>query len=221
MGEEWGDGKQIYLSFCVTDTGPGMTEEERARLFNRFQQASPKTSIKYGGTGLGLYISHTLTEKQNGSVGVSSQPGKGSTFAFYVKVRQLANPPTPSSEPSLQLTQELVLRQLDNTQALKVIEDTAVMKDPEAVEQQKVVPSPKIPQEQTALPEVAYHVLLVEDNLINQAILKKQLTRAGCIVYVANHGLEALETLRRADVWEEAAGSGHKLDIVLMDLEMP
>ncbi|KAH0150125.1 putative histidine kinase-like protein M3YPp, partial [Aureobasidium melanogenum] len=192
-----------------------------AHLFNRFQQASPKTSIKYGGTGLGLYISHTLTEKQNGSVGVSSQPGKGSTFAFYVKSRQLANPPTPSSEPTLQLTQELVLRQLDNTQALKVIEDTAVLKDPEAVDQQKVVPSPKIPQEQTALPEVAYHVLLVEDNLINQAILKKQLTRAGCIVYVANHGLEALETLRRADVWEEAAGSGHQLDIVLMDLEMP
>ncbi|KAG9602791.1 putative histidine kinase-like protein M3YPp, partial [Aureobasidium melanogenum] len=221
LGEEWGDGKQIYLSFCVTDTGPGMTEEERAHLFNRFQQASPKTSIKYGGTGLGLYISHTLTEKQNGSVGVSSQPGKGSTFAFYVKARQLSSPPTPSSEPTLQSTQELVLRQLDNTQALKVVKDIAVIKDPEAVEQQKVVSSPQIPQEQTALPEVAYHVLLVEDNLINQAILKKQLTRAGCIVYVANHGLEALETLRRADVWEEAAGAGHKLDIVLMDLEMP
>ncbi|KAH0354371.1 putative histidine kinase-like protein M3YPp, partial [Aureobasidium melanogenum] len=220
LGEEWGDGKQIYLCFSVTDTGPGMTEEERARLFNRFQQASPKTSIKYGGTGLGLFISHTLTEKQNGSMGVFSQPGKGSTFAFYVKVRQ-ADPPTPSTELTLQSTQELVLRQLDNTQALKVVEDTAVTKTPEAIEQQKVGSSPQIPQEQTALPDVAYHVLLVEDNLINQAILKKQLTRAGCIVYVANHGLEALETLRRADVWEEAAGAGHKLDIVLMDLEMP
>ena len=161
LGEEWSDGKQIYLTFCVTDTGPGMTEEERARLFNRFQQASPKTSIKYGGTGLGLFISHTLTEKQNGSMGVSSQPGKGSTFAFYVKVRQI-NPPTPSSEPTLQSTQELVLRQLDNTQALRVVEDTAVMKDPETSEQQKIVSSPKISQEQNALPELAYHVLLVE-----------------------------------------------------------
>lgn len=170
LGEEWGDGKQIYLTFCVTDTGPGMTEEERARLFNRFQQASPKTSIKYGGTGLGLFISHTLTEKQNGSMGVSSQPGKGSTFAFYVKVRQLSNPPTPSSELTLQSTQELVLRQLDNTQALKVIEDTAIMKDPEP-EQKLVAPSPQIPQEQIALPEVAYHVLLVEvSNLIRSLL---------------------------------------------------
>jgi len=160
--EIWGDGKQMYLSFCVTDTGPGMTEEERTRLFNRFQQASPKTSIKYGGTGLGLYISHTLTEKQNGSMGVSSEPGKGSTFAFYVKVRQLAAPPTPSSEPTLQATQELVLRQLENTQALKVIEDTAAVKEPEPLQRQRVVPSPKVPQEPTSLPEITYHVLLVE-----------------------------------------------------------
>ncbi|KAI4718477.1 putative histidine kinase HHK15p [Aureobasidium sp. EXF-10727] len=221
LGKEWGNGKQMYLSFCVTDTGPGMTEEERARLFQRFQQASPKTSIKYGGTGLGLFISHSLTEKQNGSMGVVSQPNKGSTFAFYVKVRQSSNPSGKSSKHSLQSTRELVLRQLENTQALKVIQDTAVMKEPEAMPQQKIVPSPKMLQQQNPLPEVAYHVLLVEDNLINQAILQKQLIRAGCIVYVANHGLEALETLRRADIWEEAAGSGHKLDVVLMDLEMP
>jgi hypothetical protein len=161
LEEEWGHGKQLYLSFCVTDTGPGMNEEERARLFNRFQQASPKTSIRYGGTGLGLHISHTLTEKQNGSMGVASQPSKGSTFAFYVKVRQISAP-TPSSEPTLQSTQELVLRQLENTQSLKVIEETAISKEPEALQRQKVVPCPKVPQEHNPLPDLAYHVLLVE-----------------------------------------------------------
>jgi signal transduction histidine kinase len=161
LDEEWGDGKQLYLSFCVTDTGPGMTEEERARLFNRFQQASPKTSIKYGGTGLGLFISHSLTEKQNGSMGVASQPSKGSTFAFYIKVRQ-TSAPTPSSEHALQETQELVLRQLENTQALKAIEDTAVTKEPEELQRQRIVPSPKVLQEQPPPPDLAYHVLLVE-----------------------------------------------------------
>jgi signal transduction histidine kinase len=166
LDEEWGDGKQLYLSFCVTDTGPGMTEEERARLFNRFQQASPKTSVVYGGSGLGLYISHTLTEKQNGSMGVASEPGKGSTFAFYIKVRQISAP-TPSSEPTLQATQELVLRQLENTQSLKVIEDTAVSKEPEGLQRQKVVPSPKVLQEQTPPPELPYHVLLVEVSIRN------------------------------------------------------
>jgi signal transduction histidine kinase len=169
---EWGDGKQLYLSFCVTDTGPGMTEEERARLFNRFQQASPKTSIKYGGTGLGLHISHTLTEKQNGSMGVASEPNKGSTFAFYVKVRQISAP-TPSSEHTLEKKQELVLRQLENTQALKVIEDTAVTKEPEGLQRQKIVPSPRVLQEQMPPPDLAYHVLLVE---VSSCILISQVS---------------------------------------------
>jgi signal transduction histidine kinase len=162
LENQWGDGEQIYLSFCVTDTGPGMTEEERARLFNRFQQASPKTSIKYGGSGLGLYISHILTEKQGGSMGVSSQPGEGSCFAFFVKVRQMSTPPTPSLERMLQSTQELVLRQLENTQSLKAVQDTAVMNNQEALQQQKVPSSPEISQEQPPPAEVVYHVLLVE-----------------------------------------------------------
>lgn len=171
LDEKWGDGEQIYLCFCVADTGPGMTEEERARLFNRFQQASPKTSIKYGGTGLGLYLSHTLAEKQNGSMGVASQPSKGSTFAFYVKARQMSAPPTPSSEPTLQSTQELVLRQLEHTQDMKVIEDTAVLKKPEASPQQEIPLSPKILRKKAPLPEAAYHVLLVEVSLFGLADL--------------------------------------------------
>ena len=162
LENQWGDGEQIYLSFCVTDTGPGMTEEERARLFNRFQQASPKTSIKYGGSGLGLYISHILTEKQGGSMGVSSQPGEGSCFAFFVKVRQMSTPPTTSLERTLQSTQELVLRQLENTQSLKAVQDTAVMNNQEALQQQKVPSSPEISQEQPPPAEVVYYVLLVE-----------------------------------------------------------
>jgi CheY-like chemotaxis protein len=54
------------------------------------------------------------------------------------------------------------------------------------------------------------HVLLVEDNLINQQVLRKQLKKAGCHVSVANHGLEALESLEK-----------NTFDIVLMDVEMP
>lgn len=162
LASEWGVGQQVYLSFCITDTGPGMTEEERARLFNRFQQASPKTSIKYGGTGLGLYLSHALTEKQGGSMGVVSQPEKGSTFAFYIKVRQMPAPPTPTSEVTFQATQELVLRKLEDTPDLRLVQDTAVTRKSEASQRQELPPSPTVPREQTSLPKVAYHVLLVE-----------------------------------------------------------
>ena len=61
---EWGEGKPVYLQYAVHDTGRGLTPRERAKLFARFSQASPKTHIVYGGSGLGLFITRQLTELQ-------------------------------------------------------------------------------------------------------------------------------------------------------------
>lgn len=91
-GPEWGDGEQVSLLFSVSDTGKGLQQEEMMRLFHRFQQATKKTHIKYGGSGLGLFISRELTEIMGGEIGVLSQPGKGSTFAFYIKARRAVPP---------------------------------------------------------------------------------------------------------------------------------
>lgn len=66
----------------------------------------------------------------------------------------------------------------------------------------------------------AFRILLVEDNLVNQKVLSKQLTKAGCEVHVANHGVEALEFLKKTNLWKDNT-EGPALDIVLMDLEMP
>jgi hypothetical protein len=92
LGPDWGDGEEIYLEFAVQDTGRGLSPEELKVLFQRFQQASPRTHVQYGGSGLGLFISRELTELQGGEIGVSSQAGKGSTFAFYVKCRRSHEP---------------------------------------------------------------------------------------------------------------------------------
>lgn len=74
-----------YLWFTVRDTGIGMNAEEQNRIFSRFAQGSIRTHKTYGGSGLGLFISRTLSELQGGEIGVSSEPEKGSTFAFFVK----------------------------------------------------------------------------------------------------------------------------------------
>lgn len=80
-----GDGIR-ELCFSVRDTGIGIPPEICRRLFDPFTQASSGTARKFGGTGLGLAISKRLSEMMGGRIGVESEPGKGSTFSFTVRV---------------------------------------------------------------------------------------------------------------------------------------
>jgi signal transduction histidine kinase/CheY-like chemotaxis protein len=195
--EAWGTGERIYLTFSISDTGPGMTHEECLHLFRKFQQAGPQTSIKYGGSGLGLYISQALVEKHCGSIGLASEHGKGSTFVIVVKVRRS----NPSISTIARLTEDLALEKTDGFHVEK--EDANTLHAPKR-----------------RVRSVAWHILLVEDNLINQRILQKQLVKAGCLVTVANHGQEALDILRTTNKWRDNP-DGNQLDAVLMDIEMP
>lgn len=194
----------IYLLVSVSDTGRGLTQDEIGHLFQRFRQANPKTHISYGGSGLGLHICKRITELLGGEIGVESVRGRGSTFTFYIPTKRASAPLSAGGQiPSPGLT--------NMTDAAS---EDPVAKAFGGSRHSRPLSSPG---EELGNSFEKLALLIVEDNLINQRLLDKHLTRVGCVTTCANHGQEALDLIRQSK-WVRS--DGPTIDCVLMDIEV-
>ncbi|MDH3347590.1 MAG: response regulator [Desulfobulbaceae bacterium] len=113
---------KVTLQFTVQDSGIGLTEDQRKKLFHPFSQADITTYRKYGGTGLGLTISKKLCELMDGEIWVESAYGEGSTFIFSVVFGLQAETKLPLQIASV-LRNKRVLVVDDNKTSREILED--------------------------------------------------------------------------------------------------
>ncbi len=173
------------LIIAVKDTGIGMTAEQSKSIFDEFAQADNSISRTYGGTGLGMSITKQLTELMGGEVRVKSKLGEGSTFA-------------------------LVLPILESDDDLKSMDVQTVHHVPTTLDTPKGS-QPILPETlQPKKPFEGLSVLCVEDNPVNQKVVKRLIGKRVANLTFANNGREALDAL----------GTMH-VDVVLMDIHMP
>lgn len=92
-----------HIRICVTDRGPGIPEEFRSRIFNKFAQADASSSRQKGGTGLGLHISRKIIAQMGGAIGFDTQMGTGTTF--WIDLPEI--PVSATAEMALDLEEEL------------------------------------------------------------------------------------------------------------------
>jgi CheY-like chemotaxis protein len=218
-GEPEFEDRSFYLWFSVEDTGRGMSADEKGCIFARFTQGTPRTEREYGGSGLGLFISRELSELQGGEIGKVAL-----TFS------------TISTNNTLGVASEL---DVGSTFAFFIMTRHAA--DPVATSGMKTTLTlQQTNKDQTKQRQKSdTHILVVEDNSVNQKLLRQQLSKYGYSVAVADNGLDCLSYLRNTKHWRDSSSSpsspsspsststpppaspSRYISIILMDVEMP
>ena len=179
--KEAGLNNGTLFDFHVSDTGIGITQEAMPRLFKSFSQADGSTTRKYGGSGLGLAISKELTELMGGTIIVQSNPGQNTVFTVRLPLGKALLAPVPAT----------------------IHWQSGLLGRHELLEEHHEIGSPPFILD-------GIHVLLAEDNPVNQKIAEAMLNFLGCRVEIAVNGLDALTLFKQSDY-----------DLILMDCMMP
>jgi len=188
-------GDQEMLVLMVIDQGIGIPKDRQQAIFDTFEQADYSTTRNYGGTGLGLAITKKLVEMLQGTISVASQgSNQGSTFRVIIPYKEVSGRPTASS----------------------VVHKEEVSSEEDGSGHRDAGPP------RGGLPQFSQDnvILVVEDNLMNQALIKAFLKDFGFKIHFANDGVEGFK--RTLELNAESNPEGRpRPDLILMDIQMP
>lgn len=122
--EAWKDARSDQFEFSITDSGIGITPEDQQKLFKSFVQLDSGLARQHEGSGLGLALVRQLVEMHGGSVGVKSEPGKGSCFHFTIPARS-TEIQAKNKLPAQLNPEETEAAQRNGTARILVVEDSA------------------------------------------------------------------------------------------------
>ena len=233
----------IKVLFSVEDTGIGIEEEVRKRLFKPFSQADSSTARRFGGTGLGLTICKNLVDLMNGQINLESSLGNGTkaTFSIPFNKPQFRNGSSPLIDLGIpeRLRSELSVSGCGSNEdqtSPQITHDTFTGK-PFYQSGLGILGAPSVTDNLdlslSKSDRNKIHVLVVEDkyvcckcfvsmtlltacSAINQQIALKTVAKLGFSVNAVWNGQEALDYLL-----EEPSANHPKPDIILMDVQMP
>lgn len=189
--------KKVYVRISVSDTGCGMSEELKQRLFQPFEQNDATTAFQYGGSGLGLSITKNLVNLLHGAIKVDSTLGSGTTFTLDLPFER-----TSQAQTQTQLGEQDTSKQIDRQNQPDQPDQPDHPDQPNQKNQQK------IDYDLSGL-----HILLADDNEINRDIAEELLNLTGALVKSVENGEMALEEFTSSEVGT--------YDVILMDIHMP
>ncbi|KAM5355536.1 hypothetical protein ACJ41O_002182 [Fusarium nematophilum] len=225
VAKEKETSESIEVRFTVEDSGIGIQDDVRKKLFQPFSQGDASTARRFGGTGLGLTICKNLLDLMHGRISLESNVDIGTRATFWIPF----NKPSGPAEADLANAGAIPDRlQSELSMSCNSSEYDQIVGTPPASDGIQgassgsrrarfgISASSSPDQELPASERAKIHILVVEDNPINQKIATKTIGRLGFQVTAAWNGKEALEYL--AGVHQ---GVNTKPDIILMDVQMP
>ena len=184
----------IDITCSVADTGIGISEEQKKKLFLPFSQADSSTARSYGGTGLGLSICKAIIENNmRGNIWLESTPGVGTTVSFSLHFQKV--PRNASKKPNDGNNDPMAIYSPHPNQNLPP-------RNPNIIDLSQV-------------PREKLKVCIAEDNVINQKIAVSFVEKLGFKCEAYSDGAQAVRAL------EAASSKGEPFHLVLMDVQMP